>query len=441
MTLNGPDPRIYAERRASLREKLDTAVLFIPPLSHAVYSNDVHYRYRPRTNLRYLSGFEEPAGLMLSNCGGDEDGFTLFVMPRDAESETWTGRRAGIEGATQDYGADQAYPQSHMFEKLRGQLANAKTLYYELSPDQQTNQTVNEVVASINKERPRTGGGPLSVVDAGALVDDMRLIKGDEEIELLRAACDASARGHLRLMEGLAPGQYEYQAEAMMEYEFRAAGCAGPAYGTIVASGSNASVLHYTANDKRLRDGDVILVDAGGEYGGYCADITRTFPVGKHYSEPQARVYDVVLDAQTAAIETVRPGVTYAQVHEAAVEVLTQGLLSLGALEGGLRECVDSEAYKPYFMHRTSHWLGMDVHDVGSYRSGEGSRVLEAGIVLTVEPGLYFRSDATVPEELRGIGVRIEDDVAVTEDGHDVLSSKVPKARAEIEKLRNGVGS
>jgi Xaa-Pro aminopeptidase len=267
----------------------------------------------------------------------------------------------------------------------------------------------------------------------------MRLIKSSNEIDLLRRACGVSAVGHRRLMETLVPGRFEFQAEAILEYEFRSGGCTGPAYGTIVAGGESASVLHYTANDKILRDGELVLVDAGGEYGGYCADITRTFPVGPRYSTAQAEAYDIVLDAQTKAIDVVRPGSRYSDVHDAAVRALSEGLIALGVISGSADECIENEAYKPYFMHRTSHWLGMDVHDVGSYRDAAESRRLLPGIVLTVEPGLYFRADADVPSHLRGVGIRIEDDVAVTETGCDVLSSEVPKRRNEIEALRDRV--
>jgi Xaa-Pro aminopeptidase len=276
----------------------------------------------------------------------------------------------------------------------------------------------------------------LLVTEASALLDDMRLHKGPEEIELLRRACRISAHAHARLLECLQPGMHEYQVQAAIEYEFRNEGCAGPAYGTIAAGGVNAVVLHYTRNDRRLEDGELLLVDAGGEYGGYCADITRTSPVGQDYSPSQAALYDVVLAAQQAAIETVRPGARYLDIHQAAVRVITRGLLDLRLLEGTVDECIESSAYTRFYMHRTGHWLGMDVHDVGSYKAGGESRALEPSMVLTVEPGIYVAEDANVPEKYRGIGIRIEDDVLVTEDGREVLTEDAPKVRTEVARLR-----
>jgi len=432
----GPPPQTYAGRRAKLLERLTGAALFIPAVPEAVYANDVHYRYRPDTNARYLTGFEEPAGVLLSGCAADGAGYTLFVLPSDPEAETWTGRRVGIEGARERYGADHAYAQSQTFEVLAKHLEHATVLFYAYSRDASVNQRVLDVVQKVNAARPKTGAPLLALQDADALLSEMRLFKSPEEVGLLRTACTISGESHRRLMETLRPGMFEYQAEAVLDHGFRSAGCAGPAYGTIAAGGVNATVLHYTRNDTILKERELILVDAGGEYGGYCADITRTFPVGTSYTPSQAGLYDLVVEAQRRAIEAVAPGATYESVHKAAVTALVEGLLDLGILHGDVASCVESEAYKPFFMHRTSHWLGMDVHDIGSYRDASGSRVLKPGMVLTVEPGLYIRTDAAAPEPYRGIGIRIEDDVAVTAEGREVLSSAAPKQRDEIEKLR-----
>ncbi|MFN2428118.1 MAG: aminopeptidase P N-terminal domain-containing protein [Candidatus Binatia bacterium] len=436
MTLHGPSRRHFAERRTAVREALRGAVLFLPESPEAVYANDVHYSYRPDTNVRYLSGFEEPCALLLTNHGKEEDGFTLCVRERDDRSETWTGRRAGIEGARDLYGADHAFPIEQTFAVLLRQLRRSDRLYYAHSRDPQINQRILETVHEANSERPRRGGDPLVVSEAGALLAEFRLRKRPEEIERLREAGRVSAAAHMRLMETLRPGFTEYQAQALLEYEFRFGGCTGPAYGSICAGGTGGTVLHYTNNDRTLADGELLLVDAAGEYGGYCADITRTFPVGASFNEGQAALYDIVLAAQTMAIDTVRPGVSIEDVHKSALRVLVEGLLDLGLLEGGADECIEKNAYAPYYMHNTSHWLGMDVHDAGSYRVGGASRPLEPGMVLTVEPGLYVRADAPVAEKLRGIGIRIEDDVLVTEAGHEVLSADVVKERADIESLR-----
>jgi len=438
MTLNGPDLHAHARRRRSLLEHFgeSRSVLFVPGAPEAVYSNDVHYRYRPASNIRYLSGFEEPAKLLLSRCGRDTDGFTLFVQPRDPAAETWTGRRAGVEGARESYGADHAHDLDECYRVLEDRLRHADTFYFEFSRDPHVNERVMDVVRAVNRTRPRSGGDPLVVTEAASLLDELRLVKQSEEIAILGEACAISAAAHCGYMESVRPGMFEYQVEALIEQVFRDAGCAGPAYPTIAAGGDGATILHYTSNDKCLAAGTLLLVDAGGEYGGYCADITRTIPVDTAFSTAQASLYDLVLAAQLAAIDKVGPGNTYDDVHRAALEVLVQGMIDLKLLGGTAAEAIESESYKAYYMHGTSHWLGMDVHDVGSYRSDAGSRVLAPGMVLTVEPGIYVKADSDAPEHLRGTGIRIEDDVLVTADGHDVLTAAAPKAREEIEAIR-----
>jgi len=440
MTPNGPGKELYAQRRAALLERLEDAVLFVPATCEAVYSADVHYRYRQNSYIRYLSGFEEPAALILkdsSSDSGDDRGFSLFVRPRDQRSETWTGRRAGTEGAIEEYGADQAYPLDETFTHLQRCLGDARQLYVVYSQDTATNQRVVETIQTINTQRQRGNLGPLIVRDAGELLDEMRLLKSPAEIDLMRSACRISVEAHLRLMRELQPGMFEYQAEAVLEFAMRSGGCSGPAYGSIVAGGNNATVLHYTTNQAELREGELVLVDAGGEYGGYCADITRTLPIAATYSRAQAELYDIVFDARQAAIAEIKPGASVESVHQAAVKVLTQGLLDAGIIEGSLQECIDERRYNTYYMHQTSHWLGMDVHDVGRYRVDGQSRVLEDGMVLTVEPGLYVRADADVPDQYKGIGIRVEDDVAVTREGHEVLTAGLPSERAEIERIRS----
>jgi len=438
MTLNGPDLSFHARRRSAVTAALDGGVLFIPAVPEALYSNDVHYPFRTDSNVRYLTGYEDPAALLISNCGADETGTTLFVQQRDPKAETWTGRRVGVESAREIYGVDHAYTLDRTYDVLGEHLRKATKLYYASGRDRAADERVLEVARAVDRERPRTGDAPLLVTEVSALLDEMRLFKEAEEIDRLRTACRISAAAHHRLVECLRPGMHEYQVQALVEFAFRDAGCAGPAYGTIAAGGANATVLHYTRNDKRLEDGELLLVDAGGEYGGYCADITRTFPVGTAYSKAQAEIYDLVLAAQQAATETVRPGARYEDVHAAAVRVITEGLIGLGLLSGSVDECIEAGSYTKYYMHRTGHWLGMDVHDVGSYKVGGESRVLEPRMVLTVEPGIYVAEDCDAPERYRGIGIRIEDDVLVTSSGHEVLTADAPKARAEVERLRRG---
>ena len=437
MTPNGPTAEHYANRRRAVSEKIanERAVLFIPGSAEAIYSNDVHYKYRSNSNIRYLTGFEEPASLMISACGDDTDGFTLFVPPKDRQAEVWTGRRAGVEGARAAYGANDAYPIDQQFELLGKRLKFADRLYFSVTHDAAINQRVFEAVRDANAGRPRTGANAATVVDAGELLDEMRLFKAGEEVELLAKACEISASAHRRAMETLRPGFIEHQVEALLEFEFRNGGCAGPSYPTIAAGGENATVLHYTANEMVLTDDQLLLIDAGGEYGGYCADITRTVPVGATFTKPQAVLYDTVLAAQQAGIDTVRPGKTVDDVHEAAQSVLIDGLIAAGLLEGDPAEIVESGSYKRYYMHRTSHWLGMDVHDVGRYSLEGTPRPLEPGMVLTVEPGIYVPADDP-NRDFCGIGIRIEDDVVVTANRPRILSADAPKTREDIEAIR-----
>lgn len=436
MTLHGPSAAEYSARRAAVHATLKGAVLFLPESPEVVYANDVHYSYRPDTNVRYLSGFEEPCALILSNHGKEEDGFTLCVRERDEKSETWTGKRAGLEGAKEKYGADQSFALDQAFAVLARALRRADRLYYAHSRDPLVNQRMLETVHQANAERPRRGGDAIVISEAGPLLAEFRLRKRPEEIARIREAGRISALAHTRLMQTLRPGQTEYQAQALLEYEFRLGGCTGPAYGSICAGGAGATVLHYTSNDRTLVDGELLLVDAAGEYGGYCADITRSFPVGRKFTDMQARVYDIVLAAQKKAIEAVRPGIAMDEVHKSALGVLVDGLIELGLVTPPAQECLEKSAYAPYYMHNTSHWLGMDVHDAGTYRVNDASRPLEPGMVLTVEPGLYIRSDALVDENMRGIGIRIEDDILVTETGYENLTHGVAKQRADIEALR-----
>jgi Xaa-Pro aminopeptidase len=437
MTLNGPTPQVYARRRQALLERLADALLFIPATEEAVYANDVHFPFRQDTDIRYLSGFEEPAALLLSNHGGEGTGFSLSVRPRDEHSETWTGRRAGVEGAVTDYNADQAWPLELLWDRLLGQLRQVNTLYYARSRDAAVNQRVFDLVARVNGERPRLGRAMLVVADARELLAPMRLRKSDEEVALMREAGRISAAAHARLMREIRPGDFEYQGQALLDYEFRRGGCAGPAYESIVAGGANAVILHYTRNDQPLRAGELVLVDAGGEFGGYCADITRTFPVAAEFSPAQAALYDLVLAAQEAAIAEVRTGAPMDAPHRRAVEVLCQGMIDLGLLDGTLADNLQSNACSRFYMHNTSHWLGMEVHDAGPYRDTAGnSLALEPGMVLTIEPGIYIRTDAEVDARWRGIGIRIEDDVVVGADGCEILTTEAPKRRNDIEALR-----
>ena len=431
-------PDVFAHRRRRLMERLgpDAAALFVAaPV--AVRSNDVEYPYRQSNDFLYLTGFVEPEAVALFLPGHPKEEFVLFVRPRDPERETWTGRRAGIEGAVTTYGAQAAFPVDKLDEKIGEYVSERERLYYTFSRDTACNQRVLGWMQQWQLLRPRSGKGPMAVLDPGEIVHEMRLIKSEEELACMRQAAAVAAQGHHAAMRAARDGVHEYEIEALLDYTFRRLGGSGPAYPSIVAAGANATILHYTTNDRQMRAEDLLLVDAGAEYGGYCSDITRTFPVGGRFTAAQAAIYDLVLQAQLAAIAVVRPGARIDEPHARAVEVLVDGLLGLGVLKGDRQELITKELYRPFYMHRTSHWLGMDVHDVGKYKLEGSPRVLEPGMVLTVEPGLYFAHDRTdVDPRYLGIGVRIEDDVLVTADGHEVLSAAVPKDPADIEALR-----
>jgi Xaa-Pro aminopeptidase len=361
----------------------------------------------------------------------------MFVRPRDPERETWTGRRAGVEGAIELYGAQAAYPIDQLDAKINDYVGERDHLYYVFGRDAALNQRVTSWLQRWRQMRPRSGTGPMATLDPGEIVHEMRLVKSDEELDRMRRAIAIAAEGHDAALRTARDTMYEYEIEALLDYTFRRHGGSGPAYPSIVAAGDNATILHYTTNDRRLAAGELLLIDAGAEYAGYCADVTRTFPVGSRFSAAQRAIYDLVLQAQLAAIDVIRPGARVDEPHARAVEVLVDGMLRLGLLTGDRQESISKELYKPFYMHRTGHWLGMDVHDVGKYKLEGAARVLEPGMVLTVEPGMYIASGCdTVDAQYRGIGVRIEDDVLVTPAGREVLSAAIPKDPVELEALR-----
>jgi Xaa-Pro aminopeptidase len=413
------------------------AAAIFPAAPVATRSNDVDYRYRQDNDLLYLTGFPEPEAACLLLPGHPKEEFVLFVQPRDPERETWTGRRAGVEGAIEQFGAQMAYTIDKLDEKVTEYASERDQLYYAFGRNAAFNDRVVRWMQQWRLARPRSGTGPAALLDPGEVLHEMRLYKSEEELACMRQAIAISAEGHKAALRAARGGVYEHEIEALLDYTFRRRGGAGPAYPSIVASGPNATVLHYTANDRELQSGELVLIDAGAEYGDYCADITRTFPVAARFTPGQRAIYDLVLRAQLAAIEAIHPGARHEDTHKCALEVLVDGLLDLGLLTGDRQEIVSKELYKPFYMHRTSHWLGMDVHDVGKYKVEGNSRLLEPGMVLTVEPGLYIGADRTeVDPQYRGIGVRIEDDVLVTPEGYDVLSAAVPKQPEDIEALR-----
>ena len=426
----------YAARRQAFLKQMGDGVALFPAAPTSIRSQDVEYRYRQDNDLYYLTGFPEPESLCLLSPNHDKEQFILFVRPRDKEKETWTGKRFGVEGAQEHFGVDAAYTIDQLDKVLPEHLLTAEKIYYGLGRDERLNAKILDFVNQGRQQRPRIGRGPVSLIDPSDLLHEMRLFKTPEEIDLMRCAVKASAAAHHAALHETRPGMYEYEIEALLEYHFRRNGADGPAYPSIVASGANATILHYISNDQQMHNGDLLLIDAGSEYACYCSDVTRTFPIGRAFSSQQKEIYSLVLTAQKHAIAMIRPGVVFDDVHQRATEILIDGLRDLGLLSGSTESILEQGDYRQFYMHRTSHWLGMDVHDVGKYRVDEESRTLNPGMVLTVEPGLYIAADADVPAAYQGIGVRIEDDVLVTADGHDVLTSAIPKELNDIEAAR-----
>ena len=427
----------FAERRQQLMGMMEpNSIAIVPAAPMRTRSRDTEYPYRQDSDFFYLSGFGEPEAVLALIPGREHGEFVMFCRERDRDMEIWNGYRAGPEGVIKQYGADDAFPIGDIDEILPGLLEGRDRVYYDMGRDKEFD---NQVMVWVNSIRAKVRAGahpPGEFIALDHLLHDMRLYKSKAEIRLMQAAADMSARAHVRAMEVCKPGMYEFQLEGEFLHEFAQGGSRFPAYSSIVGGGANACVLHYIENNAELKSGDLVLIDAGAEYQHYAADITRTFPVNGRFSPEQRALYDVVLKAQLAAIRAVKPGNHWNQPHEAAVKELCKGLLKLGLLQGKLDDVIESEAYRRFYMHRTGHWLGMDVHDVGDYKVGDVWRELESGMVLTVEPGLYVATDDdTVEARWRGIGIRIEDDVLVTDKGRRVLTKAVPKDADEIEAL------
>ncbi|GIR69953.1 MAG: Xaa-Pro aminopeptidase [Halieaceae bacterium] len=427
----------FARRRKNLMGMMDKhTIAIIPGAREVTRSRDTEYPFRQNSDLFYLTGFEEPDAVLVLVPGRRQGQVVLFCRERDPDMELWNGYRLGPEGAVAYLGVDDAFPIDDLDEILPGLIEGTQRIYYSMGHDDVFDQRVMGWVNQIRK-LVRTGAAPpADFTDLAFLLHEQRLIKSAAEVRVMRKAGEISAAAHVRAMQECQPGRYEYHLEAAIQHTFAEHGARFPAYNSIVGSGANACVLHYTENASKMRAGDLVLIDAGCEYQGYAADITRTFPVSGQFSTEQRAIYDVVLEAQRAAIAKVRPGNTWNQPHDATVRVITRGLIKLGLLRGKERELIKAEAYRDFYMHRAGHWLGLDVHDVGEYRVDGRWRQLEPGMVLTIEPGIYIAADNTkVPKRWRGIGVRIEDDVVVTEQGCDVLTGDVPKRADEIEAL------
>ncbi len=421
-----------------MRSMDQKSVAIIPGAREATRSNDTQYRFRQESDFYYLTGFEEPEAIAVI-APGREQKYTLFVRPRDPEQEIWVGRRAGVEGAKRDFGADESFPLSEFDEKLQDILDGAEKLYYRLGVNADLDKTIIRQIAQMRALNRKPIHPPRTIIDPATIVHEMRVFKSAEEIELMQKAADIAAEAHVEAMKAVRPGMKEYEVEALIEQIFRRHGAAGPSYTSIIGAGANATVLHYINNDGELKDGELLLIDAGAEYKGYASDITRTFPINGRYTKAQREIYDLVLETQMSCVEMVRPGVTHDQLKNHSIEMLTEGMVRLGLLKGKPADLIKEEKYKQFYMHGLGHLLGIDVHDVGIYYYDKQSRALEPGVVMTVEPGIYVAPDTKdIPEQYLGIGVRIEDDVLCTANGPRVLTTKVPKQPEEIETLMAG---
>ena len=418
-----------------MRRMQPRSVAIIPAARETTRSNDTNYRFRQDSDFFYLTGFEEPDAIAVIKPGETHE-YALFVRPRDPEREIWDGRRAGVEGAKSEFGAQEALPIDKFDEKLPEILNDAEILYYRLGVNRDLDDKIIREIARMRSLNRKPIHPPETIIDPATIVHELRVIKSPEELEIMQKAADIAAEAHCEAMKAVRPGLREYEVEALIEQIFRRHGAAAPAYTSIVGAGANATVLHYINNDGELRDGELLLVDAGAEYKGYASDITRTFPINGSYSKAQREIYDLVLKAQMSCVDMVRPGVTHEQLKQHSIEVLTEGMVELGLLKGNAEQLVKDKKYEKFYMHGLGHMLGIDVHDVGRYYFGKESRALEPGVVMTVEPGIYVAPDTKdVPEQYLGIGVRIEDDVLCTNNGPRVLTSKVPKQADEIEQL------
>ena len=433
------DPTLHAARRARVFEELERrggGVMVLPAADEKQRNADNEFVFRQDSDYAWTVGLDEPMGGAVLVARGGERKLVLFVRPRDREKEIWTGRRAGVEGARERYGADEAFPVAELEARLGGYVENAPTLWWRLGQDPAWDARMARIVSDLRAAGRAGKRAPLAIVDPGRILHELRLVKTPDELARLRRAAEITAEAHLAGMRDGAPGRREHQVQAEIEYAFRRRGGMGPGYGTIVATGVNSTILHYRAGDAVLKEGDVCLVDAGGEYDWYTADVTRTWPVSGTFTQAQRALYDLCLAVQKEGIEAVRPGTTLDALHDTTVRRITEGLVGLGLLAGPVDARIEDKSYRKYYMHRTSHWLGMDVHDVGDYYVDGRSRDLAPGMVLTVEPGIYVaEDDEAAPAEMRGVGIRIEDDVLVTGDGRENLTAAVPKEVAELEAV------
>lgn len=427
----------FARRRKNLMALMEpNSIAIIPSARQQVRSRDTEYPFRQDSDFYYLSGFAEPEAVLVLIPGRRHGQYVMFCRERDPGMELWNGYRAGPEGVCEKHGADDAFPVGDIDDILPGLIEGRDRVYYSMGRSTEFDQQIMAWVNSIRSKEASGAVPPGEFTDLDHTLHELRLHKSAAELRLLRRAGAITAGAHRRAMRSARPGMFEYELEAELLHEFALSGARYPAYPSIVGSGTNGCILHYLENGSKIRDGDLVLIDAGCELEYYASDVTRTFPVNGRFSKEQRALYDLVLRAQAAAIEQIKPGNNWNQPHDASVKVITRGLVELGLLRGKVPSLIKREAYRTFYMHRVGHWLGLDVHDVGDYRVGDQWRQLEPGMVMTVEPGIYVSPNNTkVAKKWRGIGIRIEDDVVITADGCEVITSAVPKTVEEIEAL------
>jgi Xaa-Pro aminopeptidase len=426
----------FADRRERMLGGLAGGVAVIPSARLLLRNGDSEYEFRQNSDFYYLTGFDEPDAVLVLSPKHPEHRSVLFLRERDRAMEIWNGKRLGVERASEVLGIDKSYPIGDLDKELPNYLVGADTLHYELGTNAENDRTVMQALEGARSKTRRTGKAPSAIVDPGALVHQMRSIKSADEAAIMRRGAAVTRLGYLAAMRATRPGLYEYEIEALMEYEYRRNGARREAYESIVAGGDNATILHYCTNREVLRDGDLLLIDSGAEYDYYATDVTRTWPVNGRFTAEQRAIYEIVEAAHAAAAAHVRPGEPQRAFHHAAVRTITEGLVALGLLKGSVDENIEHEKYRDYYMHGTGHWLGLDVHDAGRYRDENDDPVkLQPGMVTTVEPGIYVHRDLECDERFKGIGVRIEDDLLVTTDGHENLTAGIPKSIEELERI------
>ncbi|MBL4852338.1 MAG: Xaa-Pro aminopeptidase [Gammaproteobacteria bacterium] len=427
----------FSKRRQRLLKQMGpNSMAILPTATEKIRNRDVHYPFRPDSDFYYLTGFSEPESVMVLLREKSKSLFILFCRQRDRALEIWNGHRYGPEGAIDQFGADEAYDIDTLHDKLGEWMGGIERIFYTLGQDHEFDQLLTQKAETLRNQSRSGANEPSQFISLAHIIHQMRLVKSNAEIKLMQRAANIASEAHIQAMQQCKPGMNEYEINAELTHCFMKHGSHSHAYPSIVAGGKNACILHYTENNSVLNDGDLLLIDAGAEYANYASDITRTFPVNGRFSAEQRALYDLVLDAQLAAIKKVQPGARYNVHHDTAVRVLTKGLIKLGLLKGDYKQLIKDNAYKDFYMHRTGHWLGMDVHDVGPYKQGQQWLKLRPGMVLTVEPGLYISADCKkVAKRWRGIGIRIEDDIVVTRTGNKVLSAGAPKHADNIEAI------